>query len=147
MVRHYSLSYSEFFYTFPCFFVHYSVIYHCFLLTYLFPLNTFHPFSSIYSSFPLDFPPPISPLRFPISCSSFSCSPVEVPSQEYTIFPIFFHCVFDTSSCCFHLFTVYCHYFPPFIVYMNFSFDPSCFFTIFFSLSFKPQFHPLLFPQ
>jgi hypothetical protein len=34
-------------------------------------------------------------LHFPISCSSFSYSPVEVPSQEYSIFPVFLHCVFD----------------------------------------------------
>jgi hypothetical protein len=80
-------------------------------------------------------------LHFPISCSSFSYSPVEVPSQEYSIFPVFLHCVFDTSSCCLHLFTLYCHYFPPFIVYMNFSFHAS-FFSLFWSLFFNPQFHP-----
>jgi hypothetical protein len=38
-----------------------------------------------------------------ISCSSFSHSPVEVPSSEHTFFPVFFYCLFDTSCCCLHL--------------------------------------------
>jgi hypothetical protein len=59
---------------------------------------------------------------------------VEVPSQVYTIYPVFF-------SLRLHLFTV-CHYFPPFIAYMNFSFRASFFFSLFFSLFFDPQFHP-----
>jgi hypothetical protein len=68
-------------------------------------------------SFPLHFPPclwilfshPPRPLPnfllfFLLSFSYYS--PIEVPSQGYTIFPVFFHCVFDTSSCCFQLFTL-----------------------------------------
>jgi hypothetical protein len=66
-----------------------------------------------------------------ISCSSFYYSHVEIPSQEYTIFPVFFHCVFNTSSCCLHLFTVHCYYFAPFIAYMNFCFHASFFFSFF----------------
>jgi hypothetical protein len=62
-----SLSYFEFFYFFRCFFVHYSVIYHCFPpAPYVCPfpffvplfIPTSHPFSSIHSIFsPLHFPP------------------------------------------------------------------------------------------
>jgi hypothetical protein len=105
--------------------------------------NPFHqslPLSIFYLVFGFSVPIPL--LLFPISCSSFSYSPVEVPSQEYTIFPVFFHCVFDTSSSCIHLFTVYCHYFLSFITYMNFSFRASFFFSLSFSLFFNPQFHP-----
>jgi hypothetical protein len=137
MVRLYSLFYFEFFYSFPCFFL----IYHCFPpATYIGPFPFFIPLFVPVKHFPsIFFDPfhqslplcifqlafglffPIPPLLFAIFCSFFSYSPVEVPSQEYTIFPVFFHCVFDTSSCCLHLFTVlYCHYFPPFISYMNF---------------------------
>jgi hypothetical protein len=86
----------------------------------------------------LGFSFPILPLLFPISCSPFSYFPVEVPSQEY----VFIHCVFDTFSCCLHLFTVYCPCFPPFIAYMNFSFHTCFFFSLFISLFFNPQFHP-----
>jgi hypothetical protein len=81
---------------------------------------------------------PIPPILFPISCFSFSYSAIKVPSQEYTIFPVFFHCIFDTSSCCLHLFTVYCHYFLPFVAYINFSFHASFFFSLFLSLFFNP---------
>jgi hypothetical protein len=126
MVRLCSLSYSEFFYFFPCFFVHYSVIYHCFA-----PATIIGPFPFFV---PLSVPAQYLP-------SSFSYSSIEVPSQEYTIFPDFFHCVFDTPSSCLHLFTVYCHYFPPFIAYMNFSFHASFFFSLFLSFFFNPQFH------
>jgi hypothetical protein len=111
MVRLYSLSYSEFFYSFSCFFVLYSVIYHCFPpATYLGPFPFFVPlfvpvqyFPSIFFDpfhqllplciFHLGFSFPIPLLLFPNSCSSFSYSPVEVPSQEYTIFSIFFLCI------------------------------------------------------
>jgi hypothetical protein len=95
-------------------------------------------------SSPLHFPPCLwiffshPTLLFPISCSSFSYCPVEVPSHEHTFFPIFFNCVFNRSSCCLHLFTVHGHYFPPFIAYMNVYFHASFFFSLFFN----PQFHP-----
>jgi hypothetical protein len=46
------------------------------------------------------------------------------------------------SSCCLNLFTVYCHYFPPFIVYMNFSFHASFFFFLFFISNFTPVIIP-----
>jgi hypothetical protein len=88
----------------------------------------------------------IPPLLSPISCSSFPYSPVDVPFQEYTIFTVFLHCVFDTSSCCLHPFTVYCHYFPPFIAYMDFSFH--AFFSSPFSFRFSliPNFTLFSFP-
>jgi hypothetical protein len=136
MFRLYSLFYSEFFYPFPSFFVHYSVIYHCFLpASYIGPFPLFvtlqHFRSILFDAFHQSLPLcifqlvfglsfPIPPLLFLIFCSFFSYSPVEVPSQEYTILPIFFHCVFDTSSWCLHFFTASCHYFPPFISYMTF---------------------------
>jgi hypothetical protein len=82
---------------------------------------------------------PIPPLLFQISCSSFSYSPVEVSSQKYRIFPVFFHCVFDKYSCFLHLFTVCSHYFPSFIAYMNFFIHASFFFSIFLSLFFNLQ--------
>jgi hypothetical protein len=78
---------------------------------------------------------PILPLLFPISCSSFSYSRVEVPSKEYTIVPVFFHCIFDTFSCCLHLFIVYCYYFHPS------SFPFSCRSSLFLF-----SFCPLIFP-
>jgi hypothetical protein len=44
MVRLCSLSYSEFFYSFPCFFAHHSVIYHCFpSAAYITPYTFFVP--------------------------------------------------------------------------------------------------------
>jgi hypothetical protein len=87
-------------------------------------------FLSSFSTLTLDFLSPF-PLLLSISCSSFYYSHVEIPSQEYTIFPVFFHCVVDTSSCCLHLFTVHCYYFAPFIAYMNFCFHASFFFSFF----------------
>jgi hypothetical protein len=145
------LSYSEFFYSFPCFVVHNSVIYHCFPpATYIGPCFFFVPLFVPVQYLPSIFLDPLHhflPLCifhfvFAFSCSSCSYSPVEVPSQEYTMFPVFFHCVFDTSSCCLYLFSVYCHYFPPFIAYMNIPFHASFFFSLFLSLFFNPQFHP-----
>jgi hypothetical protein len=123
MVRLYSLFYSEFFYSFLCFFVYYSVIYHCFpsspsSSSCLFPSIFFDPF---HQSLPLcifhitfGFSFPILPLLFLISCSSFSYSPVGAPSHEHTFFSVFFYWIFHTSSCCLYLFAVSCHYFPPF---------------------------------
>jgi hypothetical protein len=148
--------------TFPCFLVHSSVIYHCFTpATYVGPFPFFVPLfvpaqylpyiflDPFHQSLPLcifhlvfGFSFPIPPLLFPISYSSFSYSPFKIPSQEYPIFPVSFSCVFDTSSCCLHLFTLYCHYFPPFIAYINFSFHASFIFSLFLSLFFNPQFHP-----
>jgi hypothetical protein len=149
MVRLWSFFYSESFCTFPCFFVPYSIILHCFRpATYIGPFPFFLPlfvpvqyllsffFDPFHQSLPLCIFHlvfgffPIRPLLFLISCSSFSYSPVEVSSQECTVFPVSFHCVFDTSSCCLHLFTVYCHYFPRFITHMNFSFHASFFFSL-----------------
>jgi hypothetical protein len=93
----------------------------------------------------LSFSFPILPLLFSISCSSISYSPVEVPSQEYTIFPVFLHCVFDTSSCCLHLFTLYCHNFPPLLSIRTFlSMHPSSPFSGRFSLI--PNFTPVIIP-
>jgi hypothetical protein len=110
----------------------------------LFPFNTSHSFSSIhsislfpsaFSTLSLEFLFPSRPLLFPISCSSFSYSPVEIPSQEYTIFPVFLslrlrHVFLLSSSlyCSFSLFpTIYCS---------------SFFFSLFWSLLFNPQFQP-----
>jgi hypothetical protein len=100
MVRLFSLSYSEFFYSFPCLFVHYSVIYHCFpsatyidsfpFFVLLFVLVQYLPsifFDQFHQSLPLCIFPLvfgfsflITPLLFQTSCSSFSYSPDEVLS-------------------------------------------------------------------
>jgi hypothetical protein len=79
------------------------------------------------------------PLLFPISCSSFSYSPVKVPSSGHTFFPVFFslplrHIFFLFSS-------LYC-ILSLFSTYMNFSFHASFFFSLFLSLFANPQFHP-----
>jgi hypothetical protein len=56
-----------------------------------------HPFSSIHSIslFPSAFSTLSLDFLFP---SSFSCSPVEDPSYEHTLFPVFFDCIFDSAS-------------------------------------------------
>jgi hypothetical protein len=86
---------------------------------------------SIPASSPLHSPPPNYLLLFvPLSpILPLKSSPKSIQSSLFS---------FITSSCCLHLFTVYCHYFPPFIAYMNFSFHASFFFSLFFN----PQFHP-----
>jgi hypothetical protein len=88
------------------------------------------------------FPPLLYLFHPSFSCSSFSYSPVEVSSHENTFFSVFCYCIFDTCSCCLHLFAVYCHYFPPFIAYMYVSFHAFFFFSLFLSLFFNSQFYP-----
>jgi hypothetical protein len=110
--------YSEFFYS--------SVIYYCFpCVTYVGPFPVLRPLVCSHLILPINFlrsiPSVSSPWHFPhcfwfsfsipphffpSSCSSFSYSLVEVPSHEHTFFSVFFHSIFDISSCCLHLLAV-----------------------------------------
>jgi hypothetical protein len=105
-------------------------------------------------SSPLHFPPCLwiffshPPLLFPVSFSSFSYSPVEVPSEEYTISRVFFHCGFDTSFCCLHLFTV-CKLSLFSTIYCLYElFFPCILFLLSFLVAFiySPQFPPVIIP-
>jgi hypothetical protein len=144
--------YSEFFYSVLCFFVFYCVIYHCFpsaiyigsfpffvpffVSIQYFPSIFFNPFHQSLSlcifHIVFGFSFPILPLLFPISCSSFFYSPVEVPSQEHTFFSLLLFYLWHLSLlssflCCILSF----HYFLPFIAYMYVSFHTSFFFSLF----------------
>jgi hypothetical protein len=95
--------------------------------------------SIFFETFHQSFPICIFQIVFGFSCP--------FPLLLFTIFPLKspLKCIRSTYPVFFslrlHLFTV-CHYFPPFIAYMNFSFHASFFFSLFFSLFFDPQFHP-----
>jgi hypothetical protein len=98
MVRPCFLSYSEFFYSFPCLVVHNSVIYHCFPpATYIGPCFFFVPLFVPVQYLPSIFLDPLHhflPLCifhfvFAFSCSSCSYSPVEVPLPRVYDVPCF----------------------------------------------------------
>ncbi|CAH1376094.1 unnamed protein product [Tenebrio molitor] len=123
MIRLYCLSYSEFFYSFPCSFVHCSVIYHCFShATYTGPfpffvplfvsLQSSHPFSSIHSicifQLVFGFSFPIPPVLFTLSC------PLKSPSKSIR------------SSLCFSIpfscrFSLIPNFTPPVVIPFSFS--------------------------
>jgi hypothetical protein len=86
------------------------------------------------------FPPLLYLFHPSFSCSSFSYSPVEVPSHENTFFSVFF-IVSSTSILVVFISLLYIVICPPFIGYMFVSFHTSFFFS-FFSCSFNSQFYP-----
>jgi hypothetical protein len=83
MVQLYSLSYSKFFYSFPCFFVQYFLIYHCF------------PHSYLYRSIPLLRPLPLFVLIQ--YHSSISCDPF-LQSLPFYVFHLVFGFSFPIPS-------------------------------------------------
>jgi hypothetical protein len=166
MVRLDSLSYSEFSYSFPCFFVHYFVVrYHCFPpAIHIGPFPFFVPLFDPVQYLPLIFFDPFDqslPLcifhlvfgfSFPILLSSSQflsplslILPLKFPPKSIQFL------LFSFIAASTRLFVVFisllyvnCHYFAPFIAYMNFSFHASFFFSLFLSLLFIPPNFPLL---
>jgi hypothetical protein len=115
LVRLYSLSHSEFFYSFSCFFVLYSVIYHCFPPCYLYrSISLLRPLVCSRSIPPIYFLRSIhsvsSPLHFPSCLWGFFSNPPS-PLPNFLLL---------------------------FLAYMNISFHASFFFSIFLSLFFNP---------
>jgi hypothetical protein len=147
-----SLSYSEFFYPFPRFFVHYSVIYHCFpSVTYIGPFPLFIPLLVLVQYLPSIFFDPFHqslPLcSFHLVFSSQFLSPLSpilpLKSPPKSIQSSLFSFIASSTRLLvvfislLYIVIIFHHLFA----YMNFSFHASFFFSLFLSFFFNLQFH------